>query len=154
MLIPSLLSVKLAKWRKSLLNVLGSMYEIWVLSSSKDCFYTVLSHFCALNRHTHIYIYTYICISFLFVPFFINCWFFCPLLRFERWRRTSPGIRTSGFGADGGSRRYEARQDIQMLWTVKVWEGSTGCEKHPPLVVEVKKRYFNFHHTTIHIPHE
>lgn len=113
-------------------------FEYWVVHR------IAFTQFCRTSAHstdTCIYIYIWY-ISFLFVPFFINCWFFCPLLRFERRRRTSPGIRTSGFGADGGSRRYQARQDIQMLWTVKVWEGSTGCEKHPSLVVEVKKRYF------------
>lgn len=104
-----------------------SWFHVWDLSTEyfKGLF---LHSFVALLRTLPTYIY----ISFLFVPFFINCWFFCPLLRFERRRRTSPGIRISGFGADGGSRRYQARQDIQMLWTVKVWEGSTGCDKHPP----------------------
>ena len=71
MLIPSLLSVKLAKWRKSLLNVLSSMYEIWVLSRSKDCFYTVLSHFCALNRHIH---FVFLLLSLLIVDSCVHCW--------------------------------------------------------------------------------
>ncbi len=40
-----------------------------------------------------------------------------------------------------GSTRYQARQAIQMLGAVKVWEGQTGCQKQPPFVRVNKERY-------------
>lgn len=151
MLIPSLLSVKLAKWRKSLLNVLGSTYEIWVLSSSKDCFYTVLSHFCALNRHTHTHIYIFLFFLFLslsIVDSSVHCWG----LNGGDGRRLELGPQVSVLTVAGEDTKRDKTFRCFERWRFE--KGQLDVRNTPPLVVEVKKGFFYYHHTAIHIPHE